>query len=98
MRVDLGEGRWAELHDRITHRIVLDLEGAAFRGKHGIANGEYPEDFTSSVILAMTREWSLGELNRTAVEAADADLVDKLYLACNDAYVRGRAEEVIPQA
>jgi hypothetical protein len=89
MRIELRDGQWAELRERITHGTDKELKRAIQRGKD-----DPPERFTVDTVLvrAFTRTWHVLDPDGAVILLADADaidrapddIVDKLALAALD--------------
>lgn len=94
-RIDLGEGRWAEVHDVILQEHAVAMEGAYFRGSRSIDDGVFPVSFKNEVLMAMVGSWSFGEVSPEVIAKVPAHVIDVLFEACEKAYVEGRK---IPQA
>ena len=93
MRVDLRDGQWAELRDRITHATDKDIKRSRARG---MQNGEDAFDWTTVIVRAFVREWSVKDpdgqpiplTDPDAIERAPDDIIDELWPLAADAWNR----------
>lgn len=83
MRVDLRDGQWADLRERITHGQAKALKVALRRAR---AEDEAAVEFDTALVRTFLRSWSVNDVdgNPITVEQVDSapeDIVDDLVQA-----------------
>lgn len=91
MRVDLPDGQWADMRERITHGQDKDIKRARVRVE---ANPESLVDWPTVIVRAFVREWNVRDPDGNpiplgdpdAIDRAPDDIVDTLFGKAVDAY------------
>jgi len=98
MRLNLADGRWADVHDVRTHRIAMAVERAYYDARLDREAGRYPFDFMTAEILAYVTAWS--EPFALTVEGlldAPQDKLLELFEAVDKYDDEQRGTEVLPK-
>ena len=74
MKLDLRDGQWAELRDRITHGQDKDIKAAIARGKTENAS---TWDWGDVIIRAFVKEWRVSDVDDVPIALADGDALDR---------------------
>jgi hypothetical protein len=91
VRIELPDGQWAELRDRITHAQDKELKRAIERAR---ANTELWVEVDTLTVRTFVRDWfvkdpdgnAIPPSDGDAVERAPADIVDTLYEKAAELY------------
>lgn len=73
-RVELRDGQWADLRERITHGADKEIRRARNAAK---ANPEAVFDWSTVIVRAFVRAWSVQDPDGTPIDLADADAIDR---------------------
>ena len=74
MRVDLPDGQWAELRERITHGQDKDIRRAFRRAKD---DPELAPDFETVLVRTFVRDWHVNDPEGNPIPVGDADAMDR---------------------
>lgn len=74
MRVELPDGQWAELRERINHATEKRVKVALNRGH---ANAELAFDFDTEVVRAFVSDWSVKDIEGLPIAIADVDAIER---------------------
>ena len=74
MRVELRDGQWAELRDRISHAVDKDIKRARAKG---MAKAEDAFDWPTIIVRAFVREWNVCDPEGNPIPLGDADAIDR---------------------
>jgi hypothetical protein len=91
MRIELRDGQWAELRERISHGQDKEIKRAWVRGA---ADRDLLVDAQTTVVRQFLRAWYVNDLDGQpiAADAADAvermpdDIVDEIYAKASELY------------
>jgi hypothetical protein len=92
MRVELRDGQWADLRERINHGTDKEIKVAAARSRSdpGLAF-----DWQTTIVRAFVREWHVLDPDGVAIPIADPDaierapddIIDELFEKSSDAWL-----------
>lgn len=88
-RIELRDGQWADLRERISHRSDKDLRIAYRRGRD---DAEQQAEFDTILVRAFVRHWSVLDPDGTAIPIEDPDAIDRAPEDVADALVVAAAE------
>lgn len=74
MRIDLRDGQWADLRDRITHgqdKVILKAH------RRGAANPDEQVDFETILVRQFVRSWNVLDPDGQAIPLDDGDAIDR---------------------
>lgn len=74
MRVDLRDGQWADLRERITHGVDKDIKNARVVS---VRDDGHAFDWTTVMVRSFVREWSVQDPDGIPIALADADAIDR---------------------
>lgn len=74
MRVELRDGQWAELRERITHGTDKELKRAWRRGKDDPLQRF---DFDTALVRAFLRDWAVRDPDGNPIPPTDGDAIDR---------------------
>jgi hypothetical protein len=74
MRVELRDGQWAELRERITHADDKDLKRAFRKGRK---DDELQPDFETLVVRKYVRDWHVNDPDGNPIPLTDEDAIDR---------------------
>ena len=74
MRVELRDGQWVELREHITHATDKQIKTARAKG---LSDPATAFDWTTVMVRAFVREWSVNDPDGAAIPLADADAIDR---------------------
>lgn len=89
MRIELRDGQWADLRERITHGEDKELK-RAYRRSRDIPDARY--DFDTLVVKTYVRAWSVTDPDGNAIAVTDADAIDRAPDDIIDALLRPAIE------
>lgn len=74
IHVELRDGMWAEMRERITHGVDKEIKKAVRRGRDDPDAG-----FEADTVLvrAFVREWSVRDPDGNPISIGDADAIDR---------------------
>lgn len=74
MRIELRDGQWAELRERITHAVDKDIKKAHMRGR-----SDPVESFELDTVItrAFVRDWNVRDPDGAAISLTDADAIER---------------------
>ncbi len=75
MRLDLRDGQWAELRERINHGTDKHLKRTWRQGKSDIA---YAFDIDTELGRAFVSAWSVRDIDGISIALTDADAIERL--------------------
>jgi hypothetical protein len=70
MRIELRDGQWAVLRERITHGVDKELKRAITRAKLDPVDAF---DFDTAVVAAFVREWNVKDPDGTPITLTNGD-------------------------
>jgi len=74
MRIDLRDGQWADLRERITHGVDKELKRAVQRGRDAPVERF---DVDTVLVRAFTRSWYVLDPDGAVIPLSDADAIDR---------------------
>jgi hypothetical protein len=74
MRIELRDGQWAELRERITHSVDKDIKRARNRS---FANSEDAFDWVTVIVGAFVRDWNVQDPDGNPIPVGDPDAIDR---------------------
>jgi hypothetical protein len=92
MRIELRDGQWAELRERINHADDKDLKRAVQRGRDDPME---KWDVDTIIVRKFLRDWHVSDpdgnpipvTDEDAIDRAPDDIIEKLALAAGQAWV-----------
>lgn len=74
MRIDLRDGQWADLRERITHATDKEIRNAR---TVSFKNDGQAFDWTTTLVRAFVRDWHVQDPDGVPIPIADADAIDR---------------------
>jgi hypothetical protein len=73
-RIELRDGQWADLRERITHGTDKAIKNARLVSRKDDAQAF---DWTTVLVRAFVRDWSVRDPDGQPIAIADADAIDR---------------------
>ena len=73
-RIDLRDGQWADLRERITHGVDKDIRNARTVSRQ---NDGQAFDWVTVLVRAFVRSWSVNDPDGNPIPLTDADAIDR---------------------
>ena len=74
MRVELRDGQWADMRERITHGTDKAIKNAR---TVSLRDNSVAFDWTTVLVRAFVRDWHVQDPDGVAIPIADADAIDR---------------------
>ncbi|HXJ66731.1 MAG TPA: hypothetical protein VNN79_23480 [Actinomycetota bacterium] len=74
MRIELRDGQWADLRDRITHGQDKEIKRAGVRVE---ANREALVEWPTVLLRAFIEAWNVKDVDGNPIDLADPDALDR---------------------
>ena len=89
MRLELRDGQWADMRERITHATDKHLKVTIQRGK---ADPEESFDLDTELARAFVRDWNVQDPDGQSIPIGDADAIERAPDDIVDALARKAVE------
>jgi hypothetical protein len=73
-RIELRDGQWAELRERITHGVDKDIKRARTKA---MTEAEAEFDWTTVITRAFVREWNVKDPDGNPIPITDPDAIER---------------------
>ena len=74
MRIELRDGQWADLRDRITHGVDKDIKRAVVRAQRDSLDAF---DYETVVTRAFVRDWLVRDPDGRDIPIGDVDAIER---------------------